>query len=144
MLPAAATAAGSGGPATAALSPSTSGARHVALTISLRTELQCGRLMGSRTLVVTLPARARVAHAIPAAAVLVGGRAVSRVAVAGRVVTLSLPTPRGVLCDSIRMGQATIVFRPGAGLGNPPAPGVYTVRVAHGADAFAAPLEIRS
>jgi hypothetical protein len=137
-------AASLGRPATAALSSSKTGAKHVMLTVSLTTELQCGRLMGSRTLVVTMPAKAKVAQAIPAAAVLVGGKAASRVSVAGRAVTISLAVPHGMICDSIRTGIAKVVFMPVAGFANPAAPGTYTVRVVHGNETFAAPLTIHS
>jgi hypothetical protein len=137
-------AAAAGSPATAALSSSKMGAKQVTLTIALTTELQCGRLMGSRTLVVTLPAKARVARTIPPAAVLVGGQAASAVSVAGRAVTISLAAPHGMMCDSIRTGIAKVVLKPGAGIGNPPASGTYTVRVVHGTETFAAPLEIHS
>ena len=131
-------------PATTALSSSKAGAKHVTLTVSLSTELQCGRLVGSRTLVVTLPAKAKLPQTVAASAVTVGGKAVSQVSVAGRAVTIFIPPPRGMMCDSIIVGMAKIVFLPAAGLGNPRAPGTYTVRVAHGNDAFAAPLKIHA
>ena len=131
-------------PATAALSSSKAGATHVALTVSLTTELQCGRLTGSRTLVLTLPARGRVATTIPAAAVTVGGRAVSAVRVSGRAVTISLPLPRGVVCSSIRTGIAKVVLSPAAGIANPPSAGRYAVRIEHGGETFAAPLAIHA
>jgi hypothetical protein len=136
--------ASTAGLATATLSSSKAGARHVTMTVSLTTELQCGRLMGSRTLVVTLPAKARIAKTVPATAVLVSGKAVGEVAVAGRVLTLSLAPPRGAICDSITTGIAKVVVTAAAGLRNPATPGGYTVRVAHGAETFSAPLKIRS
>lgn len=136
--------AASAGRATAALSSSKAGAKHVTMTVSLTTELQCGRLMGSRTLVVTLPAKARIAKTVPATAVLVSGKAVSQVAVAGRVLTLSLAPPSGMMCDSITTGIAKVVVGATAGLRNPAAPGGYTVRVVHGGESFAAPLKIHS
>ncbi len=58
--------------------------------------------------------------------------------------TISLPPPRGMMCDSITMGLAKVVFLPAAGVGNPRAPGTYTVRVVHGSEAFAAPLKIHA
>jgi hypothetical protein len=126
------------GPAIAALSSAKAGAKHVTLTVSLTTELQCGRL------VVTLPAKAKVAQSIPAAAVLVGGKAASSVSVAGRAVTISLAAPHGMMCDSIRTGIAKVVLMPLAGFVNPAAPGTYTVRVVHGSETFAAPLKVHS
>ena len=129
-------------PATATLSSSKAGAKHVTMTVALRTELQCGRLMGSRTLALTLPAKAHVAATIPATALTVGGKAAATVAVAGRVVTVTLPLPHGMMCDSITMGVVKVVFAPAAAFANPKAPGSYTVRVAHGAETFAAALKI--
>jgi hypothetical protein len=143
-LAAGASAAPAAGPATTALSSSKAGAKHVTLTVAFRTELQCGRLMGSRTLAVTLPAKVKLPATVAPVAVTVSGRAVSSVAVAGRAVTITLPAPRGMMCDSITMGLAKIVFLPAAGLGNPRAPGIYTVRVVHGGEAFAAPLKIHA
>jgi hypothetical protein len=131
-------------PATAALSSSKAGARRVTMTVALRSELQCGRLMGSRKLVLTLPAKARVAATIPAAAITVSGRAASTVSVAGRVVTVTLPLPHGMTCNSITMGTVRIVFMPAAGFANPRAPGAYMVRIAHGSETFAAPLKIHA
>lgn len=131
-------------PATATLSSSKAGAKHVTMTVALRSELQCGRLMGSRTLALTLPAKAHVATTIPVAAVTIGGKAAATVTVAGRVVTLTMPLPQGMMCDSITMGVVKIVVAPAAALANPKAPGAYTVRVAHSGETFAAPLKIHS
>jgi hypothetical protein len=130
-------------PATAALSSSKAGATHVALTVVLTTELQCGRLMGSRTLVLMLPARGRVAT-IPAAAVTVAGRPVSGVSVSGRAVTISLPLPHGMLCTSIRTGIAKVVLSPAAGIANPASAGRYAIRVVHGGETFVAHLAIHA
>jgi len=134
--------AGTPGPASALLSTNKAGAKHVTLTVSFRTELQCGRLMGSRTLVLVLPSRERVAATVPVGAVLIGGRAAGRVTVAGHTLTVSLPPPRGMLCDSVRVGTAKIVVAGAAGLGNPSAAGTYTVKVTHGSESFAAPFKI--
>jgi hypothetical protein len=125
-----------------ALSTSAAGAKRVAMAISLHTELQCGRLLGT-AVIVTFPRQVRVPGAISASNVLVGTRAARSVAVAGHAVTIAMPLPRGVICDSIGPGVAKIVFSPAAGLGNPRAPGTYTVRLRRGAETFAAALEIR-
>jgi len=130
------------GPATAQVSTSTAGAKHVRLIVSFRTELRCGRLMGSRTLVLGLPAKARVGATVPATAVTVGGTAASNVSVSGHTVTIALAPPRGAMCDSVRVGVAKIVVAGAAGIGNPGTPGTYSVRVAHGSETFAAPLTI--
>jgi hypothetical protein len=124
-------------------SSNAAGARDVTLTVTVSMELQCGRPMGGRTLSLTLPRAARVAASIPASAVTVGGRAVASVARSGRTLRLTLARPRGMMCDSIRTGPLRIVLLPAAGFRNPAKAGVYVVRVAHGADSFAARLTIR-
>jgi hypothetical protein len=128
--------------ASATLSTSKAGAKAVTLTVALNTELQCGRLRGG-ALVLRLPAQARLPGAIAASAVLVGGKASGRVAVDGHSLRISLPPPRGTMsCDSIRQGVVKIVVASAAGLGNPRAPGTYTVRLTRGSETFAAPLKI--
>ena len=62
--------------------------------------------------------------------------------VAGHVVTVSIPPPHGVICDSIGVGVVKIVLSGGAGIRNPKTAGVYTVKVTHGLQWFAAPLTI--
>jgi hypothetical protein len=126
---------------TATLSNGAASAKAVTMTISLHTELQCGRLMGG-ALVVTLPRAVRVPSAIDAASVLVGTRAARSVTIAGHVVTIAMPLPHGVICDSIKPGVAKIVFTRAAGLGNPKSPGTYTVKLRHGSETFAAALKI--
>ncbi|HET6171212.1 MAG TPA: hypothetical protein VFD90_01320 [Gaiellales bacterium] len=128
--------------ATVALSSNAAGATRVVLTLSLHAELQCGRLMGPAA-VITFPRRFRVPGAIAAGSVLVGTRAARGVAVAGHVVTIAMPIPRGVICQSIGPGVAKVVFARSAGLGNPSVPGTYTVGLRHGGERFAAPVRIR-
>jgi hypothetical protein len=129
-------------PATAQVSSSAAGAKHVTLTVSFRTELRCGHLMGTRTLVLGLPAKARLDAAVPASAVKIGGTAASKVSVSGHAVTVTLAPPRGMMCDSVRVGVAKIVLAGAAGIGNPSTPGTYSVKVTHGAETFTAPLAI--
>lgn len=126
---------------TATLSTSAAGAKPVAITISLHTELQCGRLIGG-AVVATFPRQVRLPSVIAAANVLVGTRAARSVAVAGRVVTIAMPLPRGVICASIKPGVAKIVWTRAAGIGNPKSAGTYTVRLRHGSETFAAALKI--
>jgi hypothetical protein len=97
--------------------------------------LQCGRLVGG-SLVITFPRAMRVPRTIDAAAVLIGTTAARSVTVAGRVVTIGLPVPRGVLCDSISNGVVKITFSRAAGLGNPKAHGAYTLTGRRRADGF--------
>lgn len=129
-------------PASAQVSSSTAGAGHVTLTVSFRSELRCGRLMGRQTLVISLPSRARVAATVPASAVTVSGRAARGVSVSGHAVTIALAPPRGMMCDSVRVGTAKVVVAGAAGIRNPVAPGTYSVKLAHGSETFAAPLAI--
>jgi hypothetical protein len=129
--------------ATAVLSSNRAGARPVVLTLSLRTELQCGRLMGG-ALVLKLPAQARLASSIPASAVLVGGKPAGSVVVAGHSLTIAVPRPRGAICDSITFGIAKLTVLRAARLGNPKTPGSYTIRLQHGSATFAATLKIHS
>jgi hypothetical protein len=94
------------------------------------------------SLVVTFPRQMRVPRSIRAASVLVGTRASRSVTVAGRVVTVAVPIPRGVICDSIAPGVVKITFSRAAGLGNPKSPGAYIVTVRRGAETFSAPFRI--
>jgi hypothetical protein len=129
--------------ASAVIVPGKPGAKNVTLTISLRTELRCGRLAGTKALVLALPARAHVPSVIPASAVLIGGHAAGEVGVAGHTLTISPAPPRGVMCDSIRVGIAKIVVLPAAGLGNPRVPGAYVLRLTYGPGIFPLPVRIR-
>jgi hypothetical protein len=135
-------AAAAGDAATAALSTNKPGARHVTLTASLRTDLRCGRLIGTAPLTLVLPAKAHIPASVPTFAVLVGGRPAGKVVVTGHSLAISPPPPRGMLCDSIRRGTAKLVLLPAAGLRNPAAAGTYTFRLRHGGDTFALPLHI--
>ena len=127
---------------TLALSTNKAGARPVGATITVReAELQCGRLVGG-SLVVTFPRKMRVPASISATSVLVGSRAARSVTVAGRVVTVAVPLPRGVICASIAPGVAKITFLRAAGLGNPKSPGAYTLTVRRGAETFDSPFRI--
>ncbi len=130
------------GVATVTLSPAAAGARRVSMTVQLPATLQCGRPMGG-PVSVTLPRGERMPSAIAATAVRVNGRASSKVAVAGRVVTVGLPVPRGITCMSIIEGTMKIVFAPAAGLGNPSAAGTYTVVVRQGKTGYLVPVSIK-
>jgi hypothetical protein len=128
--------------ATAQAAPDTAGARPVALTLALRTELQCGRLVG-RTIAVRLPAQERVPHTIPRSAVRIGGTPAARVHVSGQSLAIVLAQPRGAICNVISTGIAKIVVTRAANLGNPAAPGTYSITIQHAATTFKAPLTIR-
>jgi hypothetical protein len=126
---------------TATLSSAHAGARPVVLTLALRTELQCGRLNGG-ALVVRLPAQERVPATVAATAVLVGGKPSGAVAVAGHTLTVSIPRPRGMMCDVIGPGTVTLVLTRSANLGNPKNPGTYPLVVSRGTQQFKTTLTI--
>lgn len=118
-----------GNVATATLADRAAGARSGAVTIRLHAELQCGRL-SARTVAISFPTQMTVPRAIPAAAVRAGGRPVARVQVTGSSVTVTLPPPKGVICDVIGPGTFAISFAARAGLRNPHAAGSYAFSVA--------------
>jgi hypothetical protein len=129
--------------ATARLSTSRPGARPVALVVTFRTELRCGRFAHD-ALSIRLPARARVPAAVPASAVSVGQRRAARVRVAGDVLTVELAAPKGVAtCMVISEGPVTVAVSRAAGLGNPPRAGAYRLTVLDGAQTYVAPLAVR-
>jgi hypothetical protein len=119
----------------ATLSNARAGARPVAVTLALRMELQCGRLLGG-TLVVRLPAQERVPGRIAPAAVLVSGKPAAAVAVTGHVITVSIPRPPVMMCDVIGPGTVTLVLTRSANLGNPKTAGRYPLVLARGAQLF--------
>ena len=116
--------------ATVALSNNHAGARPVALTVSFRTELQCGRLQG-RTVSLQLPQAERMPASVPASAVLIGTSTASRVAVSGRTLEIGLPVPHGVTCEALAPGVVRIAVARAANLGNPAAAASYAVVVRH-------------
>jgi len=113
------------GALTAQAAPVQSGARPAALRLSLRTELQCGRL-GEGPIVVVLPAAERVPASLQAGDVLVNGKALDAT-LAGHVASIALPKTTGFTCDVIGPGTVSVVFTEAASLGNPLAPGTYRV-----------------
>lgn len=129
------------GSLSATLSSARAGARPVAVTLALRTELQCGRLVGG-TLVVHLPTPERMPRTVAAAAVLIGGKPSGAVAVAGHTLTVSIPRPHVMMCDSIGPGTITMVLTRAANLGNPKAAGKYPLVVSRGTQQFKATLTI--
>jgi len=114
------------GSLTAQATPSRAGARPAQLQLSVRAELQCGRV-GPAPIVVTLPAAERLPGALAAASVRVNGAAPTRVVVRGKVVTISPPVQPKIICDVIGPGTIKVVFMPAARLGNPVRAGAYRV-----------------
>jgi hypothetical protein len=129
------------GSATAVASPSTSGERPAALTLKLRYEMTCGQ-PGVGPVVVVLPATMLAPATIARAAVLVRGRPAPSLTVKGHVITIGLPRPPLVICQSIGLGTLTVAFTRAARLGNPMAPGAYTVRARVAGRTFTAALTI--
>lgn len=105
--------------------PAQSGARPAGLRLSLRTELQCGRLSGG-PIIVGFPAAERMPASLQAGDVLVNGKALNA-SLMGRVVSIALAKTTGVTCDVIGPGTVSVVFTKAANLGNPLAPGTYHV-----------------
>jgi hypothetical protein len=131
------------GAAAITLSSYRAGARPVAVTIAFSAELQCGRLAGAPVR-LELPARSRVPRAVRSAAVIVDGRRASRVTVAGHVLEIGLPRPRGAICDVIAPGEAKIFITRAAAIGNPRAPGRYVFVVRHAGDVARGEANVRS
>jgi hypothetical protein len=113
------------------LSTHRAGARPVKVTLVALYEMRCNN-PGPGTLVVTLPAKERQPPHIAPSAVTLNGRAAPRVKTGPHTVSITLPLPDGISCNVIAPGKLTIVFKPAAGLGNPPAPGVYRLTVRKG------------
>ena len=111
-------AAQTGGTMTVSVSNDRAAARGVSLTAKLRYEQQCG-YPGSKPAALTLPAAAP-----SRLSVLVDGKPARGVAVSGRVVTIEMPKPPEVMCDSITVGTLTLKLR---GLTNPQSSGTYRV-----------------
>jgi hypothetical protein len=127
--------------ATVVASPSRAGARPAALTVRLSYEMQCG-YPGPGPIVVRLPGGERVPAAIASSALLVNGKPAPGVHVAGRVVSVDLPSRPAIMCDVIGPGTATVVFTRAAALGNPPRAGSYAVTVTRQGSSVAARLAI--
>jgi hypothetical protein len=114
----------------------------VRVAIKLPAVLQCGYPRGG-AVVVTLPPASTVPHAIGRAAVKVNGKLAGGVAVVRRSVSVAMPRPAGMLCDSITDGTMLVAIGAGAKLGNPPKPGAYKITIKRGPASYAAPITIR-
>lgn len=103
--------------------PANHAAKPSALTLQATLELQCGRVSA---LTVGLPA-AMGARSIPATAVVVNGAHAASVRLSQHTVHVTMPPPRGMICDSIGPSRVTVRFTRAAGLVNPKQPGSYSV-----------------
>ena len=122
--------------------PAQSGARPAGLRLSLRTELQCGRLSGG-PIIVSLPAAERVPASLHAGGVLVNGKALDA-SLVGHAVSIAFPKTVGLMCDVIGPGTVSVVFTKAANLGNPMTPGTYHVSLRVRGTIAVAPLVIAS
>jgi len=127
--------------ASASVAPSAAGARPATLTLTLRYPMTCGQ-PGAGPVFVTLPTAMRLPGAFPSAAVRIRGRTAPSVAVHGHLVTIGLPRPPAVICQSITTGTLVVRFMPSAQLGNPTRPGTYEVGARLGGRAFTARLAV--
>ncbi len=103
------------------------GAKPVALTYTLRYEMQCGS-PGTGIVKLTFPPQVAVPR-VSAADVLLDGKAAPRVRRVGSTLQISLPPQPQIMCDVIGMGTLTVTITKAAGLANPKAPGVYAFPV---------------
>jgi hypothetical protein len=131
-----------GHPVSITLSSAKAGARNVGLTLRMPTVLQCGHPRGG-PVVLTLPRATSVPQKIGVAAVTVNGKPASAVGVKGRAVTVGLPVPHGMICDSLVDGTLQIAIAPSAALRNPAKPGTYTATVQQGHESWTVPVSVR-
>ena len=129
------------GQATAAAAPSGAGANPVELSLTLRLELQCGRL-GPGPIVVSLPAAMQMPATIARGTVLLNGTAPATLTLSGHVVTMTRPPTKGILCTVMAPGTMKVVFSRAARLGNPSGAGRYAVTVRAGRTTGVAHLSI--
>ena len=126
---------------TVSLSNAQAGAKRVALTLKLHTELICGQ-PGPSPLVVKLPAAASVPTVISRRAVLVGTRPARAIAVHGNTIRVAPPPHKGLLCDVVAPGTITVRFAKAARIGNPESPGTYTISLRRGRSTYAGSVRI--
>lgn len=116
-------------------------AHRVRLTLTLTYEMQCG-YPGVGPLVATFPSALKLPARFAADSVRLAGKPIAA-SVEGRQVTVTIPPPAGMLCDTIGIGSVALTFTPGAKLTNPARAGSYDFKATHGKRAFAAKLAIK-
>jgi hypothetical protein len=127
---------------TVAASSRAANARPVRLTFTLRYEMQCG-YPGAGALVVTFPSTVKLPQRFAPAMVKLDGKS-STSTVNGRRVTVTIPPPQGILCETMGLGSVLLTFTARAKLANPPRAGRYRFTASHGERKFAAKLAIKS
>ena len=115
-------------------------AAHAALTVTLHYPMTCGQ-PGRGPVVVTLPTVAT--RLLRRTDVLVAGKTPPSLGFFGRTVTIGLPKPPEIICQSIAQGALRIRFTAAAGLTNPARAGSYTITARIGNRTFAPRLAIR-
>ncbi len=121
-------------------SPHAAGAHAVRLTVTLRYEMQCD-YPGVGPLVVTFPSAFKLPQRFASRAVKLAGKPIAA-KVKGRLVTVTIPPHKGVLCNLMGPGSVTVAFTPAAKLANPAQAGSYGFKAGHGARTFTAKLAI--
>ena len=125
------------------LSSARAGASNVGLVVQMPTVLQCGRPTGG-AVVVTLPRSEQMPRSIAVTNVRVNGVPASKVTVARRAVTVSLPIHRGITCFALIDGMMKITVAPGAALGNPSSAGSYAIGIRQGKTSYVVPITIKA
>ncbi len=103
--------------------PANHGAKPASLTFRATFELQCGRASAAT---VGLPAAMGV-RTIKSTAVTVNGVHPASVRTSHHVLRVTMPPPRGMICNSIGPARVTLRIAGPAGLVNPAKPGSYAV-----------------
>ncbi len=101
--------------------------------------MTCGQ-PGRGPVVVTLPTA--VTRPLQRTDVLVAGKAPPSLGFFGHTVTIGLPKPPQIICQSIAQGTLRIRFTAAAGLANPARAGSYKVTARIGNRTFATRLAI--
>lgn len=122
-----------------AASPHTARA-HVRLTLTLRYPMRCG-YPGSGPLVVTFPSAMKLPKHFASNAIRSAGEPLAA-KVAGRKVTVTIPPPKGTLCNVITSGSFSVTFTRAAKLVNPAQAGSYRFTAAHARRHFTAKLTV--
>jgi len=130
------------GAAKVTLSSTSAGARNVAVTVQIPSVLQCGRPTGV-PVAITLPGGERMPRSIAASTVRVNGVQPSKVTIAGRVLTVSLPARRGITCFALVEGMMKISFPSTVAFGNPSSAGTYAFGIRQGKTAYVVPVAIK-
>jgi hypothetical protein len=126
---------------TVAASPHAARAHGVRLTVTLRYLMQCG-YAGAGPLVVTFPSALKLPSQFASGSVKLAAKPVPA-RLNGHQVTVAVPPPDGVLCNTMAPGSVKLVFTRKARLANPTRAGSYPFSATHGPHSFTAKLAIK-